>query len=77
MKVPDVGADDILDDSFRSYIKYNFSMGIDVELMDTMIDNHFNDYKNDIYFNPISLDALTLDFNKKGYLTFEVTYLNI
>lgn len=38
---------------------------------------HYDDYKNDIYFNPISLDALTLDFNKKGYLTFEVTYLNI
>lgn len=38
---------------------------------------HYDDYKNDIYFTPISLNTLTLEFDKKGYLTFEITYLNL
>jgi hypothetical protein len=38
---------------------------------------HYDDYKNDIYFNPITLDTLTLTIAYAGYLTFEVSYLNI
>ena len=35
MKLPDVGADDILDDGFRAYMKFNFQLGLDLEMMNS------------------------------------------
>jgi hypothetical protein len=46
-------------------------------ILDTSSYYLYEDFVDDVYFHPISLNNLTLSIDNEGFISFEITYLNI
>jgi len=46
-------------------------------ILDTSSYYLYEDFVDDLYFHPISLNNLTIKIDNEGFISFEITYLNI